>query len=228
MDHQVLVGGLDGDGDLAQQFDPLLQVEPVLVAVVIDGHPLDELHRQVGHTLLGGAAVDQPGDVGMVQAGEDASLGVETFDQIPACQVAADQFQGDPLGESLTPALRPVDGAHAPLADLLLNGVRADLRAVFGVAADGQAAFGICGAEHLGGVVDRQQDRVDGRAQSGVAAAGAVQVGVALRLGYLEGTVADLEHSLELGVVGHPKNSTGFGPSGRGISPRISRPAARI
>ena len=62
----------------------LVDGELVVVAVLVDGQPLDELHHQVGAAVLGAAAVVEAGDVGVLEAGEDLPLGEEAVERLRA------------------------------------------------------------------------------------------------------------------------------------------------
>ena len=57
-------------------------VKLVLVAVVGDGHALDQLHHEVGPTRSGGARVEYPGDVGVVHQCQGLPLGLEAGDHL--------------------------------------------------------------------------------------------------------------------------------------------------
>ncbi len=86
---------------------------------------LDVLHHEVGAAVVAYAAVVQPGDVGMLQGGEDLALVAEAAQDLVGVHATLDQLDGDPLLELLVRAVGQVDGAHAASADLLEYPVRA-------------------------------------------------------------------------------------------------------
>src|SRR5262249_28234249 len=87
-------------------------------AVVEDLLTLDVLHDEVGEAVVGGAPVQEPGDVGMVEAGQDLALALEVAYDLRGVGSAAKDLEGDPLVELLVGPQRQVDGAHAPVAQL--------------------------------------------------------------------------------------------------------------
>ena len=126
MDDQVLVGEVDGRADLPEELEPLVGRQLPLVAILVDRLPLDILHDEVGTAILGGAAVEQLGDVRMVQVSEDLALGAEAADDLVRVHAAPDELEGHPLLELLVRPLRQVDRAHAPPAELAHHPVGAD------------------------------------------------------------------------------------------------------
>ena len=145
----------------------------VPVAELVDRQAVDVLHDEVGDALVRGAAIEQAGDVPVVQAREDLALGPQAVVIGPGDQVRSHQLHRD-LVLVLPDALGEVHLAHAAAAD---------------------PAPQLPLAEHLPGAVDRPEGLVDfgfGRGGDevvgeqrpveglGVVAAGGLQVGEAL------------------------------------------------
>ena len=84
------------------------------------------LHHEVGQAVLRGAAVDQPGDIRVIQLRQDLALLPEAAHYGRRVPVASDQLDGDPLSVLLVVPLGQVDGAHAAVADLAQDPVGAD------------------------------------------------------------------------------------------------------
>src|SRR6185436_19588119 len=100
-----------------EQGEPLVDARAVPVAVFVDGHPLDQLHDQIGTAVVRAPAVIQAGDVGMFQAGEDLPFGDEAVESFGGRQAGAEHFDGDvPLVVLVFPA-GEIDGPHAAAAD---------------------------------------------------------------------------------------------------------------
>ena len=99
--------------------------QPVGVGVFGNRPALDVLHHEVGAAVVAYAAVVQPGDVGMLQGGEDLALVAKAAQDLVGVHATLDQLDGDPLLELLVRAVGQVDGAHAAPADLLEYPVRA-------------------------------------------------------------------------------------------------------
>lgn len=76
MDHQVLVREAQGLADLEKELQAPTDDQPVRVEIVVDGLALDQFHHEIGQAvavgaIAVGATVEDPGDVGMLEAGED-------------------------------------------------------------------------------------------------------------------------------------------------------------
>ena len=71
---QVLVGVLDRRTDLAQELEPRAQRELVRGSVVGDRTPVDVLHDDVGLPVGRDAAIEEGGDVLVIEVGEDLAL----------------------------------------------------------------------------------------------------------------------------------------------------------
>ena len=108
-----------------EQPEPLGDGELALVAVAIDGHALHVLHDEVGQPLLGGAAVQEPGDVGVLQPGEDLPFAPEEAEDLLAVR-AADHLQRDPLLELLVGPRGEPHRSHPPAPQLADQLVRTD------------------------------------------------------------------------------------------------------
>ena len=127
VDDQVLVGEVDRRADLPEELAAARWVGSFrVVAILVDRLPLDVLHDEVGAAVLGGAAVEQLGDVRVVEVGEDLALGAEAADDLVRVHAAPDELEGDLLLELLVGPLRQVDRAHAAPAELAHHPVGAD------------------------------------------------------------------------------------------------------
>ena len=118
VDDPLLVRVLHRRADLAEQGQPLGEAQPVLVAVVGQRDALDQLHDEEGAAGVGGAGVEDLGDVGVVHQGQGLPLGLEPGQDGPRVHAGLDELQRHLALDGLG-LLGEVDGAHAPLADLL-------------------------------------------------------------------------------------------------------------
>ena len=89
---------------------------------------MDQLHDEIGPAVFGGAAIENAGDIDMVHDRQGLPFGLETGDDLAAVHDRLDDLEGDLALHGLG-LLGHVDGAHAALADLLQQLVRADDRA---------------------------------------------------------------------------------------------------
>ena len=116
MHHQVLVGVMHGGADLLEQPNPLLNPEPVAVAVPVDGNTIHELHHAVEPSILHDPAVQEASDVGMMEGGQDLSFLLEASGLLRGGDAVPEELQGDPLPEFAIGSLRQVHGPHSPSA----------------------------------------------------------------------------------------------------------------
>ncbi len=131
----------------------------------VDTNVRPALERDAGG---GRSAVEQPGDVGMLERGEDLPLGAETTERLAAGE-AADQLDRDLLVELPVVAHAEPNHAHPPGADLAHEPVGTD-----GVA--GQIADRFLG---LSGVVDHALER---RAGLGIMTDQRLDLGAEIRI----------------------------------------------
>jgi hypothetical protein len=158
MDDALLVSMLDGLADGAEQFEPLVGSELVPIAVLRDGSPADQFHDEVGPARLCGPPVEDPGDTRVVHQGQGLPLNLETRHDLLGVHARLDDLQGD-LPPNRLFLQGHKDRAHPSLADLLMELVRADIRAgTFGDGlVDGGGRFSMSLQEAAGLFVRAQQ-----------------------------------------------------------------------
>ena len=125
MDHQVLVRVVDGGADGEEEIHALADGKPVGIAVLIDRGAGDEVHHEIGAAVGGGAAIQELGDIGVIEVGQNLALGIEAFERVVAEDAAADDLDGDHLAVQIVHAHRLVDGAHAAFGNELHDAVGA-------------------------------------------------------------------------------------------------------
>src|SRR5262249_4827381 len=109
-----------------------------LVAILRDGHALDQLHNEVGAPganatglalaaglAFGRACIKDLGDIGMVHQRQRLPLRLEAGDDLLAVHARLDQLESDLAADGFQLLGHP-DGAHAALADLFEQLVWAD------------------------------------------------------------------------------------------------------
>ena len=119
----LLMGVLDRLADRHEQLQPFARRPVVVVAVLGDGHAVDQFHDEVRPAVLGGAAIEDAGDVDMVHEGQRLALGLEAGDDLAAVHTRLDDLEGD-LAPDRVSLLGHEDHTHAALADLLKEPVR--------------------------------------------------------------------------------------------------------
>jgi len=193
MDDEVLVGVMDGGAYGEEEAEARGDIEFVVVAVFVDGDALDVLHDEVREAFGGGSTVEEEGDVGVIEVGEDLTFAAEAFEDLGVFAIAEDEFDGDLFAVLIVGAGGEVDGSHAATADFAENFVLAD--------AGGWLHFSL--VEELGDGVDGGfveeggflgvglEHGFDGTAEFGVGAAGVVEVMGAMGGGQFQGALED-------------------------------------
>ncbi len=78
MNDQILMCGVYRRADAAKQREALADRELVPFAILVDRQAVDVFHDQVRDAIVSGAAVQQPGDVAVVESRQDLTFGLET------------------------------------------------------------------------------------------------------------------------------------------------------
>src|SRR5438034_11153057 len=91
---------------------------------------VNEFHYEVRKTVFGGAAVDEPRDVGMVEGCEDFTLAAETIEDLLAVYSGSDQLDGHTLVKRAIVPFPNINRAHTSAADLLDELIAAELPAL--------------------------------------------------------------------------------------------------
>ena len=125
MDHQVLMRVVDGGADGEEEIQPFADGEPVGIAVLIDRGSGDEVHHEIGPPVRGGAAIQEFGDIGVIEVRQDLAFGIEAFERVVAEDAAADDLDGDHFAVQVVDAHGLVDRAHAAFGDELHDAVGA-------------------------------------------------------------------------------------------------------
>ena len=166
VDDQVLVRVLHGRANGPEQLQSIDHREPVAIAVLIDRHALDVVHHEVGRSVLGGAAVEQLGDVRVVVvARQVAAVHVRAAaDQEVAVEVAVED-----LVEELGPEAVDADDEHRRAVDaevvlpvrILGEGDVPEVRALAGGPEIRAIQKGGLAAALLAEVEDTREDRAE-------------------------------------------------------------------
>ncbi|MEM7351389.1 MAG: hypothetical protein AAF657_11320, partial [Acidobacteriota bacterium] len=101
MDDEILVCVLHRGADLAEELDALANAQALAITVLVDASALDALHDEVGSAVFGRAAVEQLGDVGMVELGEDLALATEAAPKALGGRRGAEELDRNVLLERL-------------------------------------------------------------------------------------------------------------------------------
>ena len=102
--------------------------EPLLVAILRDRNPADQLHHEVRTAGLGGARVEHLGDVRVVHQRQCLPLRLEAGDDLARVHAQLDDLEGHAPLDGLALLGHP-DRAEAAFTELLEKFVAADDRA---------------------------------------------------------------------------------------------------
>src|SRR5215472_7873625 len=78
-----------------KQLEPLRNRQLALIAVEVNRLTLDVFHDEVGQAVVGRASIEQAGDVGMVEHGQNPALTVKPIKDVVGIQTSADDFDGN-------------------------------------------------------------------------------------------------------------------------------------
>ncbi len=124
MHHQVAVGEVHRIADLAEQLQARVQAQAFFAREAEDVEAADVFHGHVGPAVGRQAAVDQAGDAGVFERGQDAAFVAEVGHR--AGRLGPDQLQRHLLVEVGAVPVRQVDLAHAAAADQFFDAEVAD------------------------------------------------------------------------------------------------------
>ena len=146
--------------DFQKQQAAVLQAEVAIARPGIDALAFDVFHDEERPPVGSAAAVDEVGDEGVVEIGEDLALAAEAFQDFGRIHAVLDQLEGRLLPEIVV-ADGQVDSAHSAAADLADYAPVAHARADDGVGAheclgrafhrrsDGSVAFPVGSQQRL-------------------------------------------------------------------------------
>ena len=180
VDGEVPVGEVDRPADRPHQVDAIAQRHPVDAAVLVDGQTVDVLHDEVRPPVVGAAAVEQAGDVRVVEARQDLPLLAHPGEDVPGVEAPPHQLQGHVLAEGAVVPVGEVDVGETAAAELAQDAVGADaLRQRLRVLVRRALPSGRDGGEQPGEGIDlldvRRQQSLHPAAQLLVALAGRLQ-----------------------------------------------------
>ena len=159
---------------LAKQRKAMLDRRCVAGAVGIDGFAFHQLHHEVGQALLGRAPIEQAGDAGMFEMGQDLPLGSQPLQDEVDVEPRAHQLDRHELFVLGIGTARAVHLAHAATPDQLEQLVRPDpaagpARGRFLIGFGGEVIQRRTVEQRLGGSV-RPQERLELGMQGGIPA----------------------------------------------------------
>src|SRR5262249_7421579 len=123
---KILVRIMNCRADHAKKLEPLDCRTPAGITIFVNRLAFDVLHNEVRQSVVGGSAVEQPGDVWMFQVGKYLTLVSEAGDDEIGIKPALDQLDGHLLVIMIVVPNRAIDCAHSAAADLFHNLVRTD------------------------------------------------------------------------------------------------------
>src|SRR5439155_26386506 len=126
VDDEASVGVLDRLTDRENHPEPLLHAESPSIAVLGDRSPLHALHDDDGTAVRRDPAVEEAGDAGMLQAGQDLALLEKPAFRVNARHAPLQELDGHLLVELAVHTLGQVHDTHTAFAQLTLEPIGAD------------------------------------------------------------------------------------------------------
>ena len=108
-----------------EQVQAVFSAQLVLIAVLGDGNAPDQLHHEIRSAGLGGAGVEDAGDVFVLHHRQRLPLGLEARDDLLGVHPQLDDLQRDAAADGMN-LLGHEDDAEAALADLFQELVASD------------------------------------------------------------------------------------------------------
>src|SRR3954463_6612308 len=113
MHHRVLVRKLNSPADLNKQFQTSVQSEPVFANKLGDRHAGNVFHDEIRQTILGRSRVDQPGDVRVLEPGQNLPLCLKPTKYLIGIGPTPEQFNRHLLFELPIGPGSEVNAAHS-------------------------------------------------------------------------------------------------------------------
>jgi len=123
---EVLVRVVNGRAHLLKKSEAGGDVEPLPVAVLRDRLPVDVFYHEIRQLSVRYAAVEELGDVRVIERREDLTLGSEALVQLIGVPARAQHFHGGAAPELAVVALGEVHDAHPAAAELTRHAVWSD------------------------------------------------------------------------------------------------------
>lgn len=117
VDDEGAVGGIDGAADGDHEGDAVADGKRVPVTELVDGEAFDAFHDEVGALVGGGAGVENSGDVGVIEAGEDLLLAAEAGEGFVVVEVGVEELDGEFQGDAGAVHLGGINGPGATFAE---------------------------------------------------------------------------------------------------------------
>jgi hypothetical protein len=120
------VGMGNGIADLQKQPKPLVHAQPPGLREPVDRLTLDVFHREVGQPVVRRPAIQQPGDVGVIERRQNLSLGPEPLQHLVGVHAPLDELDGHPLRKRPVNPLGEIHRPHAAAAERAEQPIGAD------------------------------------------------------------------------------------------------------
>src|SRR5579864_54019 len=129
MDNKVLMRIMHCRTDLQEQQKPLLDCEPVHVAVEVRWLAIDVLHDEVRNSILVFTRIQQSCNVRVLEIGQNLTLMPEEPQAALGKRCAVQQFNGDFFAETVIGSMCAVYLSHPTASDLRVNSIGAKILA---------------------------------------------------------------------------------------------------
>src|SRR5262245_19023374 len=121
MNQHLLMCVRYGGTDLKEQFESLMVVQAVFIAVSRDRHAGHEIHHEIRSSAYRiGAGIEHLGNVRMIHPGQRLTLRFEATDDLWRIEPELDQLDRDGSLDGRV-LLRAINRAHPAFADALKN-----------------------------------------------------------------------------------------------------------
>jgi hypothetical protein len=129
VDDELRMGVEHSPAHVLKKSEPLINGQVVGIAIRVNGLPLDVLHGEVGLAFISKPAIEQAGDVGMLEPCQDLPFRTKPLQDRLGIHTALNELEGHLLLELAVGPMRQKNAPHAPMPEFTLNLVRPDAAA---------------------------------------------------------------------------------------------------
>lgn len=118
MNNEVLMRIVNGSANLQEELQTSAKSKLMFGAIFGNGLTFNQLHYQIGDSLVGGASVKKLGEVGVIEASENLPFVLEASENGRAVLAGTDELERNLFSKLIVGAEGAIHLSHAAFADL--------------------------------------------------------------------------------------------------------------
>src|SRR4029079_18429781 len=124
MNYLLLVRIVERIADGHEELEPLANIQLTRVGIVIERLAFDKFHNEVGQAVFGCAAVEQPGNVWVIECSQDLAFRAKAPENEICIHAALNELDRHAHLELAIDAYSFINSAHAASSHLASNLIR--------------------------------------------------------------------------------------------------------